>query len=319
MVSTPANRSPCSATRASTSAASKRNSSPARLDLVPGHRGRHGRLGALRSDRGDRGLVEGVLAPVDEDRPDARLAIVTVTSSGSVLQHRPGGAGEVGSLLVRGRAVVERHVYLQTLRTRCLRPTLELHAGEQLAHPQRDGAAGGDRGPRPGIEVEDDGPRMVEVGGSSHRGVQLDGCEVRRPHQGRPLGEQAVVDPATSIAWAARHLDPLGPMLRAALLEEPLGSDAVGEALQRDAPPGEVRQHRVGDARVVVDHLALGEARRVQRLVEVGDGEATTVDVDREARGRAHRQRPPVAPPVDTPGAEPLPVVVMARHRSAER
>src|SRR5205823_6065207 len=63
--------------------------------------------------------------------------------------------------------------------------------------------------------------------------------------------------------------------------------DAVGEAPHRDAAIAEVGQQRRRDARVVVDHLALGEpALGVEHLLEVRELELAPVNRD-EAVGHA--------------------------------
>ena len=50
-------------------------------------------------------------------------------------------------------------------------------------------------------------------------------------------------------------------MVGTALLEEDLPVDPVGIAAQRETAVAQVRQHRRGDAQVVVDDLCLGETR----------------------------------------------------------
>ena len=67
--------------------------------------------------------------------------------------------------------------------------------------------------------------------------------------------------------------------------------DPVGVALERQRPVAQVRQHVRRDARVVVDHLALGEADcGIQDLVEVGERQAAAADVDVDAVARRHRR-----------------------------
>ncbi len=151
MVSTGSNRSPSSATRASTSAASKRSAElavGARLDLVPRHRRRHRRLRAgPQRVRGDRRLVVGVLAPVDEDLPRPHgLGHHGGDLLGQLLlQHLADGEGELGGLLVGHAGRVHRHVQLQALRARRLAPALEADRGEHLADAEGDAAALDDR------------------------------------------------------------------------------------------------------------------------------------------------------------------------------
>ncbi len=66
-----------------------------------------------------------------------------------------------------------------------------------------------------------------------------------------------------------------------------LGADAVGPALAGEGAIGDVGDQQRGDARVVVDDLALGGARLgIQHLVEVRQAQATAVDAHRLLRHR---------------------------------
>ena len=117
--------------------------------------------------------------------------------------------------------------------------------------------------------------------GERERWMELERGELGHPDQGRALVAQAVVDVA--LVAPAPHrggLDPVRPVRRAALLEEGACLDAVRIALQGQRPVAEVGEDRVGDPRVVVDHLALGEAALgPQHLVEVGQLEPVPVYV----------------------------------------
>src|SRR5205814_4213311 len=65
------------------------------------------------------------------------------------------------------------------------------------------------------------------------------------------------------------------------LLEERLVINPVGEPAHRDAAVAEMRQQRRRDARVVVDHLALGEpGLGIQDLLEVRELELPPADLD---------------------------------------
>jgi hypothetical protein len=55
------------------------------------------------------------------------------------------------------------------------------------------------------------------------------------------------------------------------VLDEAVGVDPVGEAVQHQRPPGEVGEHHVGDRPVILDHVALGHrVVGVEQLVQVG-------------------------------------------------
>src|SRR5207244_10166220 len=62
-----------------------------------------------------------------------------------------------------------------------------------------------------------------------------------------------------------------------------------GVALQRERTLAQVGEQNRRDARVVVDHLALGEAHPwIKDLVEVGELQLVTLDLDRRRRRCAH-------------------------------
>ena len=66
-------------------------------------------------------------------------------------------------------------------------------------------------------------------------------------------------------------VQPVGRGAGELLLEEGRLVDAVGPALAGDGSARDVRDHRLGDVDVVVEHLGLGRTRRrVQHLVRVG-------------------------------------------------
>src|SRR5207253_9005331 len=91
-----------------------------------------------------------------------------------------------------------------------------------------------------------------------------------------------------ALAPHGRGAHPVGPVLRAALLVEVRGVDPVGVALERERALAQVGEQRGRDPGVVVDHLALGEADLgIEDLVEVGELELVTLDLDR-GRRRAH-------------------------------
>ncbi len=77
------------------------------------------------------------------------------------------------------------------------------------------------------------------------------------------------------------------------LLEERLAVHPVRVAPQRDRPPSQMRHHHLGDPGVVVDHLALGEARLgPQHLVQVGQLELAAADLHGDRCRRHVRPEP---------------------------
>jgi hypothetical protein len=112
--------------------------------------------------------------------------------------------------------------------------------------------------------------KVGQVGGPHERGQVVDHAEV---HVRAVLGRTARDD--------ALGPYPVRPVLGTFLLVEELAFDAVRVALHRQRPALEVRQHERRHARVVVDHLALGEARLgIEDLVEVGELELLALDLD---------------------------------------
>jgi hypothetical protein len=91
-------------------------------------------------------------------------------------------------------------------------------------------------------------------------------------------------------------LEPGGPVAGAALLEEPLAVHAVGQPHHREWSVLEMGEERRGHSGVVIDHLAFGEAGRgVQHLLEVGQPELASIDLDMGFGTRASRTFGPSA------------------------
>src|SRR6185312_4410326 len=84
-----------------------------------------------------------------------------------------------------------------------------------------------------------------------------------------------------------RCLDPWRAVRGALLLVEELALDTVRIALQCERAPAQVREERRSDLRVVLDHVALGEAdARVHDLVEVREPQLPSLDRDLDAPAR---------------------------------
>ena len=132
------------------------------------------------------------------------LAITVVTRFGQLLlQHLADGEREVGGA-PRGSTP---GVFSGTYSCRPFEPDV-LHHPRGRRRRARRGRAGRSAQQsamsvvRPGIEVEHDRPRRVEVGGQRHRRVDLDRRHVGRPHQRRRLVDAAVLDAALAVARA---------------------------------------------------------------------------------------------------------------------
>ncbi len=132
------------------------------------------------------------------------------------------------------------------------------------------------------VEVKDHHRGLVDVRGERQGGVDLQRCKVGQPGQGGKVVDEQEVDVATIMpAPYRRRFHPLRPMLGSVFLIEVLSVDAIGIALHGDRATPQMRQQGRGDARVVVDHLPLGEAGSgIEDLVEIGQAESLTFDID---------------------------------------
>ena len=141
---------------------------------------------------------------------------------------------------------------------------------EQVAQLDAPRGAVDDGGGRAGVEVEHDRGGVPRVG-RPRLGVCSSSAARLAVHT-RPATSSIEHAGDVGVGVERHRVEPLGPMAGAALLEEPLAVDAVGQAHHGDRPVAQVGQHGRGDPGVVVDHLAFGEAGgRVQHLVEVGE------------------------------------------------
>ena len=185
----------------------------------------------------------------------------------------------LGLVVARLRGV-ERHVELHSLRAARLREALELQLLEDVTQPERHLRALDDGGRRARVEVERERGRALNVLRERQRRVELEVREVGEPDErGQVVREREVDRPP---AGGHRHgLYPVGPVGGRLLLVEVLLVDPVRVALEGERVVPEVRQQHRRDARVVVDHLALGEADLgIEHLVEVRKSEGLPVYLD---------------------------------------
>ena len=118
--------------------------------------------------------------------------------------------------------------------------------------------------------------------------MEVDHREVRPPDDLRDLGDAQLVGVPSRGEGDPRHLDPLGPLLRHALLVDLLARDPVREAPQLRRPLAQGADDPLADGEVVVDEVALrvpgvGE----EHLVGVRDLDEARADLELD-EGRGH-------------------------------
>ena len=203
----------------------------------------------------------------------ARRALVMreTTRSGSLCSSSSATAFANGLVLREVDVLdVERHVHLQPLGAGRLDEARQAEVLEQALQPQRH--AGSTR--RTSAGAPGSRSNTIEVGRSGasaqrERRVQLDRGEVGQPHERRQVVGERVVD-RLAARGQRRRAHPVRAVRRRLLLEERLASTPSGQRVTVSARPCRCGSSTGATARVVVDHLALGEARlRVEHLVEV--------------------------------------------------
>ena len=115
------------------------------------------------------------------------------------------------------------------------------------------------------VQVDPQLVGVVQVVGADRVRVQVDAAEVDDPGKRRGLVDDDLVGRPTGRERQLGRADPVGRVVRGALLEERLLGDAVDEALERHRPAADAGQRAIGDREVVVDEVEL----RVPRIGEV--------------------------------------------------
>ncbi len=152
---------------------------------------------------------------------------------------------------------LDAHVHVDAARAAGLRPPGALHVVEHRAHD----AGGLDNllppDARHRIEIDAQLVRVIEIGGARRVRVQVDAPEVHDPRELRGVGDDDLVGGAPRGKRERDRLDPVGVLLRRALLEERRPSRAVDETLQRHRPVRDAAHGPVGDGEVITDEIAL--------------------------------------------------------------
>jgi hypothetical protein len=264
----------------------------ARVDvghLVPGDRARDARIGrrAHRVGRGDRAVAR-VLVVVDEHAVALLLPPLARRERRAPLDLAGQGQRGAAHLGERPRGL-DPDVDVHALRPARLRVAAQLMLLQHVAHDHRDLAHISPTDSRRGVEVDPQLIGMVEVISARRPRVEVDDAEVVGPGEvGGVVGAQLLGGAA---GWEGdrRGLEPLGDLLRNALLPDRLLLDAIDEALHDRGPLAQVHQHGVGRVQVVVHEVVLREPRlREVELPRIGEADRVPGHLDRHVLGLCH-------------------------------
>ncbi len=241
--------------------------------LLPLERHRHPRVGrgADRPGRRHRAVL-GVLVVVEEDA----VALLLPPLARRLLGKAPLDLARDGQSraphLVEGPAPLDPHVDVHAARSGGLRPAAEAVLIENVAHGEGHDAdvLEGDAGRR--VEIDAKLVGVVEVVRAHRVRVQVDAAEVHDPEELRRVAHDDLPRGAARRERELHRLDPVGVLLRRALLVEGLALRAVDISLQDDRTPGDPAQRAVRDREVVLREVELRVARaREEDLVGVRD------------------------------------------------
>ena len=136
------------------------------------------------------------------------------------------------------------------------------------------------------IEIDAQLVGMIEIVGAHRVRMQLDAAEVDDPRQSSGVVDDELLGGAPRGKRQCDGAQPLGPLVRRALLVERLGLGAVDESLEDERPIANAGDRARRDGQIVLHELELRElglAREV-RLVRIGD-------LDVAPRDRQHFRR----------------------------
>src|SRR3954464_12549820 len=130
---------------------------------------------------------------------------------------------------VRGGRV-ERHIHLQSLRSRDFRKRLEPQPVEQVFQTERDSRAGQDIAPFPGIQVERDRGGCADWRIPMQERMNLEARDARGPGERGPVIDDNVVDRRfCSVAtWDGNGAHPMWRKRRRVLVPERLAMYSLG-------------------------------------------------------------------------------------------
>ncbi len=178
-------------------------------------------------------------------------------------------------------ARLDADVDVHATRPRRLRPADQAVVGEHLTHHHRDVDDLAPVHARHRVEVDPQLVGVVEVLRAHRVRVEVDAAEVHDPGERGGIPHHDLFRRVAGGVVQGRGVDPLGPLLGRALLEERLLRDALHEALQHHRPSGGAAQGAVGHAQVVAHEVELREPGLGEHhLVGVADPHLATVDLE---------------------------------------
>ena len=166
---------------------------------------------------------------------------------------------------------------------RRLRPADEAELVERLPHHCRDLLRLGEAGARLRVDVDAELVRVLDVAAPRRPGVEVDRREIGGPRDLRELGDAELVGGAARGEGDGRGLDPVGPVLRHALLVDRLALGAVRVPLQLRRALVEHPHDALADGEVVLDEVELRLAARAEEdLVRIRhlDGARPDLELD---------------------------------------
>jgi hypothetical protein len=267
---------------------------PSRIEFVP----RHGRRDARVDLRADRvrtrhGPILRVLVVIEKDavpfflpplaRRDRRRAPLDLA------REREGRASNLRKL----PSPFDPHVHMDAARSRCLRPSDETEVREGLAHDARDRDDLRPLHAGNGVEVDPQFVGVLEVVGAHRMRVQFDATEVRHPHERGGIARDDFERGATRGEREFDGVDPIGPGVGRALLEEEVAVDPIEVAHEHVRTTARAAKRAIGDGDEVVRDIELRDPRLGEiQLRRVRERDEASGGLDLDALGLArHRVR----------------------------
>ena len=178
---------------------------------------------------------------------------------------------------------LNRHVDVQSLRSRCFDERRHVERLERVAHDQ----AGGEHlvearaGAWIEIEVHVIGP--IDVVASRVPLVEIDTPQIDDPHQRGPILNHRKIDDSARAVLDVADLDPVRPRAGRPLHEEELPRRPVRIAFHDHGAVTKMRQQHCRDVRVVLQQIALRQAELLpEDLAQVRQPDLTLVDNQRD-------------------------------------